>query len=256
MRRFLPVVALFLLSPLLAAQDKQPAPRNLKELVPHEFEVGQVGRFKTYDPARIEIFRIVGPKEMLVRVVAFNRANDPKTGSPTGPFIRSEGRPFSVKGISTSGLVDGKTVTLEPVFMVRGTETYKTADSSNTVFVVSPETNEEKQDREKRDAERAKRDTTLREAKEAADKVVQEAKDKADRAAATKAAELKEQKKAEAARLAVEPTAALRLKTAKALLDDGQRIKAIQRLEQLITEYPQTKAADEARRILKQLGAG
>ncbi len=85
---------------------------------------------------------------------------------------------------------------------------------------------------------------------EAASKVLKEAAEKAAKEKAAKDAE-------EAKRLAVEKTeqgAAARLKVAKMLLGNGQKDKAIDRLKMLLKDYPQTKAATEAKELLKKLG--
>jgi hypothetical protein len=50
-----------------------------------------------------------------------------------------------------------------------------------------------------------------------------------------------------------EARAASKLKLAKQLIDDGKGAKAKERLEELIQEYPRTKAAEEAKQILKKL---
>ncbi len=50
-----------------------------------------------------------------------------------------------------------------------------------------------------------------------------------------------------------EQLAAKKLKLVKVLIDDGKRARARERLEELIKEYPNTKAADEARELLRKL---
>jgi hypothetical protein len=50
-----------------------------------------------------------------------------------------------------------------------------------------------------------------------------------------------------------ELVAASRLKLIKQLIDDGKADRAKMRLQDLLKEYPKTKAADEARELLKKL---
>jgi hypothetical protein len=50
-----------------------------------------------------------------------------------------------------------------------------------------------------------------------------------------------------------ETDAAHKLKFAKILADDGKVVKARERLNDIIAKYPKTKAADEARELLKKL---
>lgn len=84
----------------------------------------------------------------------------------------------------------------------------------------------------------------------------QEPKDKATAKAAPKA-EPKDaagDKPAAPDEAAVEKTAASKLEFAKSLLKDGKKDKAKQRFQDIISQYPNTKAAGEAKAELEKLG--
>jgi hypothetical protein len=83
----------------------------------------------------------------------------------------------------------------------------------------------------------------------------QEPKNKATPKAAPKPApEPKDQPAATDAGQA-ERTAASKLKLAQSLLKDGKPDKAKQRFLEIVTQYPNTKAADEAKKELEKLGS-
>jgi flagellar biosynthesis GTPase FlhF len=152
----------------------------------------------------------------------------------------------------TAGITDGKfwrggqwkEVTGSEVLTVTGTTTYKTVlGDSKTVFVLepykpSPEEVKQEQQRQRELQEAAKAEAERR------------------------AAQAKEKKEAKAARKEAEAdeTAERRLAYAKRLLQDGQKMQddrkiglAADRLHELIDTYPDSKAAAEARRLLKEI---
>ena len=80
----------------------------------------------------------------------------------------------------------------------------------------------------------------------AEEKTANKGKEKADEKSAAKEKPEDDAQKAE-------EDAARKLKFAKTLAEDGKTAKAKERLEDIVAKYPKTKAADEARELLKML---
>lgn len=201
--------------------------------------VGVVGRFPAKGQSfAIRVRTIVNEDEMLI-------APADQGVSVSGGIVEFPWTPVWVKGISTKGLVDNAPVAFgEQVFVVTGTKQYKTVGGgSKTVFQIEPLASEIVMQVEK-------------ETKIEADRISREneAKEKARRAAEAKAeadAKLKTENDAKAAALTkAENAAAVLLKFARDLAKDGKPDLATKRLEQILADYPDTKAATEAKKLL------
>jgi hypothetical protein len=83
----------------------------------------------------------------------------------------------------------------------------------------------------------------------------QEPKDKPTAKAAPKAAPEPKDKPALTDADQAERTAAAKLKLAQSLLKDGKTDRAKQRFQEIVTQYPNTRAAEEAKKELEKLGS-
>jgi hypothetical protein len=152
-----------------------------------------------------------------------------------------------VRGVSTKGIADGRELALPQVFEVTGTHRYTTVGGgTKTVLVIQPV------DERQLKVNLGKYFALRRQKHEAAateEARRQEAKAKAE-AEARARAEVEEARKAKAA---AESTAAFRLRAAKELLAEGKRDRAVEALNRLIKEYPDTKAGQESKKLLADL---
>lgn len=197
----------------------------------YSFKVGAIGTIEWPDNSRersAHILQILGPSEALVEF-----------------YTGSEYPSFKVRGVSTAGLVDGKMLPLPGIYEVTGTTTYPTAaGATKTVFVVEPV------DLRRIHPLRAKADEAW--SRNAAGIVEQgkplvlKIRKAAD--AIRPAVALESKRKDE---LRVEQLADARLTMARSLLNDGKRDKARQKLEEIVKEFPKTKAAVTAAELLK-----
>lgn len=209
-----------------------------------EQALGQVGMtFRSGSESVVRVLQVAGKKEAHVR-------------------FYDEGQRIALRGLPTDRMIDGRDYTLPPahVFKVAGTVQYKTvAGGTNTIPVLevipgpkrptdaeySQALKEASQVRLNQDAARREEDSRRSRAEEAeAAQMKAKAKAKTEREAPAKAAA--EAKKAEAA-------AAAKLSVAKdGLRATGDGFNYRQRLKALVKQYPDTKAAEEARRLLKE----
>jgi hypothetical protein len=208
---------------LLVVVAAAPAQRST-ELDPRTFEVGQTGKLPAQSDRFffLEVGQILGDKEMVVVPLA-------RAGGGPRPILF--GNRFVVRGVSTKGLVDGKTVRLEGEYRVSGTKKV----GQSTLFVVEPSQNPDGVLR--REDERfaaLKREIAEREAAAAKAKAKADAERRAKEAAA----------RAEAA-------AAAKVALARQYLDLGKKDVAATKLKEVLRDYPKTKAAEDARALLK-----
>lgn len=155
-----------------------------------------------------------------------------------------------LKGFSTKNMVDDKFIKIDDWVEIRETKQYKTIlGGSKTVFVIEPETEAHKEKRVKQ--ERAKEEERKqREAEDLERSRKQTEKADSDKAAAKTQREKEALAKARATR---EKAAASKVSAARLYLTDGNKAKARERLQQVIDEYPDTQAAAEAKKLLKDL---
>lgn len=139
--------------------------------------------------------------------------------SSEGPVDTLHGDPFWLQGVSTKGVVDGKKIDLTMTLEVKGTKRYKTTDGgSKTVFLLAPAS------------------------KELAAKVEDELKKLESDDAKALAAKMRE------------TAAANKLFAAQRLLESNKKSAAARKhLQEIIKDYPDTKAAPEAQSLLRRL---
>jgi hypothetical protein len=145
---------------------------------------------------------------------------------------------------------------------VTGTKTLKLAGGgTRTMFVVEPRWSEAEKEKARAEAKkeadkRAEGVRAILAERERVRKAKAERIRKAKEAARVKEEERKEEDQREdpTGALRTERSAQAKLKLIKRLIDDDLKDKASLRLEQLVKQYPQTKAAAEARKLLKELG--
>ncbi len=149
-------------------------------------------------------------------------------------LVRSKEFTLLLKGVDLSDFVDKDSISLKRIMKVTGTETYTAVSgASRTVRTLEPVSPEDQDKILKRIDEIKNEPDTQRRA---------EAAEKAKAAAVAKEARLADK----------EGTAASKLKPAKALMTTNPE-KAKQRLAEIIEQYPQTKAAKEAKELMRQL---
>jgi hypothetical protein len=152
---------------------------------------------------------------------------------------------FHFKGIPTAGLVDDRLVELPDAIFETSTYKYTTVTGAlRTVTSFKPG---------KVMGEPTKDDViAARKERDEIDKVL--AAEDVQQAAAVKAAAEQREKAKEADKVQkTEASAAARLAFAKQLITDGKTDLAKLRLEQIVKEYPGTKAVAEAKDLLKKL---
>lgn len=200
------------------------AGRSLDGMLPASFKVGDFGKLSQDGRFFFIVDRIVSESELIALPVKSEPGLDRKLWDQR----------FIVRGVSTKGLVDAKRIPLEGMFKV--SETAKQA--GRTMFVLEVES---KEARAKREAEA---EAKSRSAAELARKEQEKAKARKITAAKKKIAD--SPAKADAA-------AAGKLSLCKQLIDLDKRDVAKLRLQELIRDYPDTKAANEAKLLLKKL---
>jgi hypothetical protein len=152
-----------------------------------------------------------------------------------------ESRPHLViEGVSTFDLADDELVAFRGPFRVLGTRRYITLlGARKTVFALEPYRPEEPSIEDSSQAARFRQAVNARAAEEIRDqKKTLEAVESA-RAGAEKKAPSRQ-----------EATAAVRLRLAKRLTSESSRPEMLERLEDIVKDFPGTKAADEAAKIL------
>jgi hypothetical protein len=247
----------------IAAIKRKRAERAFKALPDSEREKIERARDALQKVAAVQQSRL-SPRTMKVgdigsiseelRIVQIVNDTEVRLSSAQGNFD------FWLQGYPTKALIDGRFLTLGGTFKVIGTKRYDTAGNSfRTVPLVAPLKNQPSIG----DSDRAALDryegacVKIAEALEA-----QLVKDQAAQLAALDQAEKDAKAKADAEavakRKALEPakreaTANLRLRLAKRLVSEQSRQERKERLEEIVAEFPGTKAAAEAARLLKEM---
>jgi hypothetical protein len=222
MARFVCCAAIALAFPFSSqAQTFPPKGLDLAKL-----EIDQVGQIPGGDVENFTVTRVVNDKEAAIQAYALMGMII--GGQPTTRF-GAWGGPFLLRGVSTRGWVDAKSIKLEDVYRVTGTAKV----SGRTVFVLEPAS----------EADRAKAPALEQPAPRSEQKKPAKEKPKA--------------KAPPAAPSPVETTpeqdASRKLKLAKLALDDGQKDVARRRLNEVVQSFPKIKAAEEARELLEKL---
>jgi hypothetical protein len=202
------------------------ADMGLVDLKAYDLQVGQLGRFIALGTDLFwEVERILGDKEMIIHLSEY----------VPGDIRRHYHCRFVFTGLVTTNLSDGKHIPLEDVYKVSGTKKL----GRQTLPLLELESAESSQKRIAAHKEKVARQ--LAEEKAQAEK--QAAQEKADRKA-------KAEKWAKDEAKRKQQSAAAKLKLIRQLLADGKKDAAKARLEQLINDYPGTKAAEEAKELL------
>jgi hypothetical protein len=193
-----------------------------KKLWPPSLKVGQVGRLQH----QLRVLQVIDDENMLV---SFTWEDESFT--------------FWIQGTSTKNLADDQRTKLPGVFKVEKTKRYESKAGQRTVMLLVPE-KEKSPIASVKDLQEADRFELAVTARRNAEKLAQmDAKTKAASAEpAAKPADTSERD---------EVAARLKLKLAKELRDEGKPADAYRALQRLIKDFPKTKAAEEARRLLK-----
>jgi hypothetical protein len=200
--------------------------------------VGDRGQFP--ESAMWNVRRILNEGKVVLTVVyliQMMRGNDLNKGA----WMRSDrvAEALIVRGVPTSDLVTGRPFPMKGVFRVAGTEQL---ESGKTVFIVEPETPEERRARLAEESLKKERQEKVRLARE---------KQAAELKAKEEALAHEEQKRAKMRK--AEAAASGKLKLARSFLPD-QPSSAIKRLQEIVNDYADTAAAKQARELLKDLG--
>lgn len=110
------------------------APLDLKTA-----RIGDIGMLATPDsprtgpaPNRVQVFQVVGPRDAIVEFVWFVPSASGK------PADTEKEQRYWLAETDTSQFVDGKSTSLEGVYWIPKTVTYKTAAASNTILMLAP----------------------------------------------------------------------------------------------------------------------
>ncbi|HEV3204318.1 MAG TPA: hypothetical protein VGY77_08045 [Gemmataceae bacterium] len=200
------------------------------DIYPTHFELGKVGRLPTHFVFKVK--RILGENEMIFQSysqeLVISSVGVKITQSVSG--FRENGPPIVLKDAPTKGLVDGKEITMPDIYKVVDTKMVL----GRTVFVIAPATGDDRKKIEDEETEARK---------EALENAERKTKKKSKMPPKPENKEYKPDPEADASR---------KLKLAKGFLPedkDGAR----RRLKEVIADYPATKAAAEAKEVLKRL---
>ena len=234
---------LFVLVGFALSASAQSSP-YLTDLWPETMSVGRHGKLS--NSWKYHVSQILNDNEMMVRATYESR------------LFGTDQQFFWLKGVSTKELVDGKQFLPSGYFVVTGTKTYKTVlGAARTVNMVESETAAQKAQRNKLEAEWKAHLERMRAWHESEKKAQEKAN--AEVAAASAAEEaVKALRKAEEATKLTEAASVAKLSLCKQLIDlakknPDKRDVAKFRLQELIRDYRGTKAAEEAKELLKKL---
>lgn len=217
-------------------------------------KVGMVGKFTKKNVEFFEVKLVLDAQEMIVSPMSSPTVKGGRVKKVLAPNAGPADAYIWVKGFPTAGIKNNEEIQLEGIFKVSGTKTYQTASGNKTVFVLEPESPEE----------RASRLKEMKAKEEEAAKVKAREAEKQAKIEAERRAQAEAEAKAAASKKA-EQQATASLKLAKNWLDESRaatspelkekyRDRYLSRLRELVKKYPNTKAAREAQKLLGESG--